>query len=47
MNYRGFKKGEKMIQWQIKIQLDDGAKAPVKAHEADAGFDLFQKEGSY
>lgn len=34
-----------MIQWQIKIQLDDGAKAPVKAHEADAGFDLFRKEG--
>lgn len=34
-----------MVTWQIKITLDEGAKMPLKAHEADAGFDLFQKEG--
>lgn len=28
----------------IKFVLDEGAKAPTKAHEADAGFDLCSKD---
>lgn len=27
--------------FEIKVKLDDGAKMPEKAHDADAGFDLF------
>lgn len=28
----------------LKVILDDGAKMPTKAHEADAGFDLYTPE---
>lgn len=28
----------------MKIALDDGAKIPVRAHELDAGYDLFTRE---
>lgn len=28
----------------LNLKLDDGAKKPTKAHEADAGFDLYCKE---
>lgn len=28
----------------IRIKLDEGAKMPNRAHEADAGYDLFAKE---
>ncbi len=33
-----------MLKQKIIYQLDTGAYKPVKAHEADAGFDLFAKE---
>lgn len=33
-----------MLKQKIIYQLDEGAYKPVKAHEADAGFDLFAKE---
>ena len=33
-----------MLKQKIIYQLDAGAYKPVKAHEADAGFDLFAKE---
>lgn len=29
------------VQDKIKVMLDDGAKAPVRAHSIDAGLDLF------
>lgn len=29
---------------EIKVVLDEGAVIPTKAHEADAGFDLYSKE---
>lgn len=28
----------------VKVMLDEGAKMPTKAHETDAGFDLYAKE---
>ena len=28
----------------MKVKLDEGAKMPLRAHEADAGYDLFAKE---
>lgn len=28
----------------MKVMLDDGAKMPTRAHEADAGFDLYSRE---
>lgn len=33
-----------MLKQKIIYQLDAGAYKPVKAHEADAGFDLFARE---
>ena len=33
-----------MLKQKIIYQLDTGAYKPVKAHEADAGFDLFARE---
>lgn len=33
-----------MLKQKIIYQLDEGAYKPVKAHEADAGFDLFARE---
>lgn len=33
-----------MFKQKIIYQLDAGAYKPVKAHEADAGFDLFARE---
>ena len=30
-----------MKSYNFKIKLDEGAKAPEKAHDSDAGFDLF------
>lgn len=29
---------------QIKVKLDEGAKMPTKAHDADAGYDLYSRE---
>lgn len=29
---------------QINVMLDDGAKMPTKAHETDAGFDIYSRE---
>ena len=29
---------------EIKVVLDEGAKLPTKAHESDAGFDLYSRE---
>ena len=29
---------------QVKVILDEGAKMPTKAHEADAGFDIYTPE---
>lgn len=29
---------------KVNVMLDDGAIMPVKAHDADAGFDLFARE---
>lgn len=29
---------------KMKIMLDEGAKMPVSAHDADAGYDLFARE---
>lgn len=29
---------------EIKVMLDEGAKMPTKAHEHDAGFDLYSRE---
>lgn len=31
-------------KFYMKVQLDDGAKIPKKAHEQDAGYDLFSRE---
>ena len=31
----------------MKIMLDEGAKMPVRAHEYDAGLDLFAREDAY
>ena len=28
----------------VKVMLDEGAKIPTKAHETDAGFDLYSRE---
>lgn len=28
----------------IKVLLDEGAKMPTRAHEADAGYDLYSRE---
>ena len=28
----------------MKVKLDEGAKMPTKAHETDAGFDIYSKE---
>jgi len=28
----------------LKVKLDEGAKMPTKAHEEDAGFDLYSRE---
>ena len=33
-----------MLKLKVIYQLDAGAYQPVKAHEADAGFDLFSRE---
>lgn len=33
-----------MLKQKIIYQLDTGAYKPVKAHESDAGFDLFARE---
>ena len=33
-----------MLKQKVIYQLDAGAYKPVKAHEADAGFDLFARE---
>lgn len=30
---------------ELKVKLDEGAKMPTRAHEADAGYDLYAKEG--
>lgn len=30
---------------KIKVILDEGAKMPTRAHEADAGLDLYAREG--
>lgn len=32
---------------KIKVKLDPGAIMPTKAHEADAGFDLYSREDKY
>lgn len=32
---------------KIKIKLDEGAIMPVRAHETDAGYDLFAREDFY
>jgi dUTP pyrophosphatase len=29
----------------IKVKLDEGAKMPTKAHDADAGFDIYARRG--
>ena len=29
---------------EMKVVLDEGAKMPTRAHEADAGFDLYSRE---
>lgn len=31
----------------MKVKLDEGAKMPTKAHETDAGFDLYAIEASF
>lgn len=31
----------------MKIKLDPGAKMPTRAHETDAGLDLYCREGAY
>lgn len=33
-----------MLNNTIKIVLDEGAKMPTRAHETDAGFDLYSRE---
>lgn len=32
---------------KINIMLDEGAKAPTRAHEADAGLDIYAMEGGW
>lgn len=32
---------------KIKIMLDEGAKAPTRAHEADAGLDIYALDGGW
>lgn len=32
---------------EVRVVLDRGAKMPTKAHEADAGFDLYTREDGY
>ena len=32
---------------KIKVVLDEGAKMPTKAHNSDAGFDLYSREVKY
>lgn len=32
---------------KMKVKLDEGAKMPIRAHEADAGYDLFSPTGRY
>ena len=34
----------KQIATKMKIKLDDGAKMPTRAHETDAGLDLYARE---
>ena len=31
----------------LKVKLDEGAKMPTKAHDTDAGFDLYSRENKY
>lgn len=32
---------------EVRVVLDRGAKMPTKAHESDAGFDLYTREDGY
>lgn len=32
---------------EIKVRLDEGATMPIRAHETDAGYDLFAREDFY
>lgn len=38
------KEKRKMWACKLKVMLDTGAKMPTKAHDADAGFDLYARE---
>ena len=31
----------------MNVMLDEGAKLPLRAHDADAGYDLFSRESAY